>query len=186
MIQWLESFGVVPQWGMFATLLTIAGGVITAWIKFGPERKRAANEEKAIDATGMDKLLADYGKQVDQFRREVHALRNELQAVRIELQASDRISQQRNERISTMELIIELLISELERISPEGKKNPIIRQAKLMLRRISGIGDDPNQSHEMNSALAAEADAEQTVAATKRTVADIKANEARASDHGGE
>lgn len=159
------------QWAIIAALITAIGTVVGIWFKGAPDRKHAHNEEAIIAAGVMDKLLADYGQQVDKFRAEVACLRTELHA-------SDRISQQRNERISTMELIIELLITELERIDPDGKANPVIRQARIMFRHISILGEDPTQSHQMNLALHIQADAHQTVMSADHNVRDIAAAEA--------
>ena len=180
----LELFGLpvgtALQGGTFLTAIVALG---IWWIRGAPDRHRAKNETKLIDASEMEKVLADYATQVKAFRVEVHALRNELQALQGELRASDKVSQQRNERISTMELIIELLITELERLDPNSV---IVRQAKMMMRRISGGFQDPTKSHEMNSAEAAVADAKQTVSSAERTVVEIEANEAREAGHDGE
>jgi hypothetical protein len=178
-------FGIsVPsllQGGGLVTLFVAIMGGVTMWIRGMADRGRVVNETKALDATQMEKVLADYAIQVQAFRGEVHELRNELQAVRGELHDSDRVSQQRNERISTMELIVELLITELARLDPGSI---IVAQARMMMRRVGSWHGDPSKSHEMNSAEGAVADAKQTVASAQRTVADLQASEDRAGQDG--
>lgn len=171
MLQWTGlAPGTLPQWG---ALVAIIAGVLIWWIKTGPERGRVANERKQIDITEMDKVLADYAKQIAEFRKEVHGYKNEVQAVRGELWASERLSSQRNNWNSDMVFIIELLISELERLDP---KSAIVKQAKAMIKRM-GV-DDPNKSDALNTAETAVRDAKQTVRSTEHAVDEINATEA--------
>lgn len=164
----------VFQWGP----LSILAAVLIWWIRGIPQRLEAKIKSRAQNATEMERLLVDYAAQVALCRKEIHDLRGEMAKVQAQLHNSDKTSQQRSERISTMELIIELLITELERLDPTSI---IVRQAKMMLRRVSS-GGDPNKSQEMNSAVNAVTDAKQTVASAERTVTDLSATEARAAN----
>ncbi len=73
-----------------------------------------------------------------------------------------------------MEIIIELLITELERLDPNSV---IVRQAKLMLKRMN-VGD-PNKSDALNTAEGAVKDAKQTLRSTQETCDEVKQSEAK-------
>lgn len=166
--------GTVFQGGTFAVLLMILGTVAARYVQGMPDRQRAGNESKALNIGEMETILADYAEQIKTFRAEVHGYRNELQAVRGELLASDKISSQRSDRINNMVFIIELLISELERLDPSSV---IVKQAKAMLRHMAG--GDPKKSEALNVAETAVADAKQTVRSAENTVVEISVNEAK-------
>ncbi len=161
-----------------ATLFTVlVAGLMTTryWIQGSPERSRVRNERKTIDMVDMDKRLADYADQVKDFRKEVHGLRNELQTALAEQLTSDKLSDQRSNWINDMLFIIELLIAELERLDP---KSAIVKQAKMMLKRIKDQGTDPSKTEAMNIAETAVRDAKQTVRSAEHTVVEISADEA--------
>ncbi len=159
----------------FATVLVVGLMALRYWIQGSPERARVRNERKSIDMIDMDKRLADYADQVKDFRNEVHGLRNDLQLALAELLTSDKLSDQRSNWINDMLFIIELLIAELERLDP---KSAIVKQAKMMLRRIKEQGNDPSKTEAMNIAETAVRDAKQTVRSAEHTVIEISADEA--------
>ncbi len=168
--------GSFVDWGIFASLLTIVMGGITVWIKGMPDRGRVQNERKVIDLGEMAQVIANYEVTVKGFRDEVHGLRNELQAVRGELLASDKVGDQRHNWISDLMFIIDLLISEVERLDP---KSATVKQARAMLKRMGGTSDDAAKSDAMNIAEAAARDARQTVRSTEHAVEEIGAKEAK-------
>lgn len=169
--------GTTAQWAQFAALLAIIMGGIRVWIKGLPERGRVANERKVIEISETDRLIASYEVTVKAFRAEVHGYRNDLQAVQGELLASDKVSSQRHNWINDMMFIIELLITELERLDP---KSPTVKQAKAMLKRMGGgSGDDAAKSEAMNVAETAARDARQTVRSTELAVEVVAAKEAK-------
>jgi len=174
--------GTAASWTLVGIAITSFFTALGIWFKHGPDRLRAANEAianaaqaaitaKAAETSEMEKVLANYGAQIKDFRDEVHKYRNEIQAVRGELWASDRVSQQRGERISTMEIIIELLIAELD------PNSFAVKQAKIMLHRLSG--GDPHKSEALNNAEHAVADAKQTVRSASAARDDVKDAEAK-------
>lgn len=169
--------GSFLSWGTFLSLVTIIVGAITVWIKGYPDRGRVANERMVIESSEMEKVIANYEITVKGFRDEVHGLRNELQIVRGELFASDKVGDQRNNWINDMMFIIELLISEVERLDP---KSPTIKQARAMLHRMGGNSSkDADKSEAMNTAETAARDARQTVRSTEHAVEEIAAKEAK-------
>ena len=170
-----HATGTTAAWTLVGIAITSFFTALGIWIKYGPDHKRAANEEKVIEGTEMDRVLANLQQQVHEYRAEVHAYRNEVQALQGELSAATKVSNQRSDRIDTLELIIELLLSELERIDPHSI---IVRQAKIMLRRVSA--NDPAKSAALNVVEHAVADAKQTVRSTERAADEIRVNEAKA------
>ncbi len=158
-----------------ATVIFAAFMALRYWIQGSPERSRVRNETKVLDISEMDKRLADYAQQVKDFRTEVHSLREDLQKALAEQLTSDKLSDQRSNWINDMLFIIELLITELERIDP---KSAIVKQAKMMLKRIKAQGTDPLKSESLNIAETAVRDAKQTVRSAEHTVVEITADEA--------
>ncbi len=158
-----------------ATVIFAAFMALRYWIQGSPDRSRVANETKVLDMAAMDKRLSDYAQQVRDFREEVHGLRNDLQTALAEGVISDKLSDQRSNWINDMMFIIELLISELERID---SKSMIVKQARSMLKRIKGQGTDPLKSESLNNAETAVRDAKQTVRSAEHTVVEINADEA--------
>ncbi len=159
--------------GNAATFAMLAG-IIIWWIRGMPERGRVKNERKSIDMAEMDKLLADYGEQIKAARQAIHDLRNELHVALGALSASDRVSDQRHNWIGDMLFIIELLISELERLDP---KSMIVKQAKAMLKRIKGDGTDNTKSEVRNATETAARDARQSARSAEHAVVEVVANE---------
>ncbi len=164
--------GSAAAWATFAAIVAAAFTALGIWFRHGPDRKRADNERKALDATEMERILADYADQIKAFRLEVHGYRNEVQAVRGELLASEKVSSQRSDWIQDMMFVIELLISELERIDPQSL---IVKQAKAMLKRMGDV--DPAKSDALNTAEHAVRDAKQTVKSATAAVAEVKQSE---------
>ena len=176
MMSLIGASGTTAQWALLGVVVTAFFTALGIWIQHGPERKRAANEAKIIDATGMDKLLADYSKQIGEFRIEVHGYRNEMQALQGELSAANRLSNKRSDRIDTLQIIVELLLTELERLDPDSL---IVKQAKIMLRRTATEPRDPGESEAMATARGTVRDAKQAVRSAEHTVVEIDVNEAK-------
>ena len=171
----LPVLGTIPQWG---TLFAILGGALIWWIKTAAERGRVTNERLALTTTAEANLRDEYAVQLRDFRDEVRKYRNELQAVQGELMVSDRLSSQRSGWNTDMMFIIELLVSELERLDPTSKA---VKQAKAMLKRMAGEGNDPAKSDALNTAETAVVDAKQALRSTQHTVLEINADEATAA-----
>ncbi len=159
----------------FATVLVVAFMALRSWIQGLSDRGRVRNETKVLDMAEMDKRLADYDQQVKDFREEVHGLRQDLQKALAEQLTSDKLSDQRSNWINDMMFIIELLISELERID---SKSQIVKQARTMLKRIKEQGTDPSKSEVHNAAEIAARDARQSARSAEHTVIEIAADEA--------
>lgn len=168
--------GTLPVWGTFLAMLSILGLVLRVWIVGLPDRRRADNEAHVIEGSEMERVVAELRSQIKDLRAEVHLYRNEVQALQSELSASKKLSNQRSDRIDTLQIIIELLLSELERIDPDSL---IVKQAKLMLRRSGGDVAKPDDSDAMSTAKGAVRDAKQAVRSAEHTVVEINVNEAK-------
>jgi hypothetical protein len=155
--------GTVPQWGTFATVLLILAGIVAAWVKGMPDRKRADNEEKKISGDQYSEQMEQYAEQIKEFREEVHGYRNELQIVRREAADAERESSRRGDHITNLTFIVRLLMSELERIAPDSI---ILKQAEALMLQLT-VAEKP--------ASPARA-ARDTVRAAQRTVDQIEGN----------
>ncbi len=168
------QLGTFFQGATFFTVLAAGLMALRYWIQGSPERARVRNERKTIDMGEMDKRLADYAEQIKDFRKEVHGLRQDLQkALAVQL-TSDKVSDQRSNWIDDMLFIIELLISELERLDP---KSPIVKQAKGMLKRMTSTSGDAGKSEARNATETAARDARQSARSAEHAVVEVAANE---------
>lgn len=158
------GIGTLPQWGMLVTLLTIAGGMVTAWIRNKPAWVRAQSD--ADTASG-----AQYAAQITEFRNEVHKYRNELMLVQARLTMAEGESRRRGDRITMMTLIIHLLIGELKRLDPASET---VKQAETLLDRMRQGETDADDG--VSDTLGA---AQKTTRAAQNTENQIKAEEAR-------
>jgi hypothetical protein len=139
------QMGTVFQGG---TLLAVLGLALVWWIRGAPERARAKNEARKIEADEHTLIRTDYVQQIKDWRVEVHALRNELHALEGEQRKSSKdiaaatslIRNYEDDR-RTMLFLIRLLISELERLDPNSI---IVRQAKETLEQ---MGHRPEDQH---------------------------------------
>lgn len=169
------AFSPVISAGNWLVILVLTlGGIVTAVLKYGPDRRRAENEGQQIKINEAELIRADYAKQIADFRMEVHGYRNELQVMQGELRVSDKIAGERNDRIATMETIIELLISELERLDPNSV---VVKQAKLMMKRRDK--NDPYKSDALNAAEGTMRDTEQANRSAKAACREVKDAEKR-------
>lgn len=167
----LTNSGSTALWTLVGIAVTSFFTALGIWFKYGPARMKAKNEEKVIDQSGMEKVIINNTAQLKDFRDEVHKYRNEMQVLQGELWASNRVSNQRSDRIDTLETIIELLLSEIERLDPNSI---VVRQAKIMLRRVVA---EQGKSSALNTAEHAVADAKQTVVSATATCDEVRATE---------
>ena len=141
-----------------------------------PDRRRADNEAQIIEGSEIDSVIAELRAQLKEYRAEVHFFRNEVQALQGELKTANRFSNQRADRIETLQIIVELLLSELEKLDPDSL---VVKQAKIMLRRTATEPRDPSESEAMATARGTVRDAKQAVRSAEHTVVEINVNEAK-------
>lgn len=149
------------QGGTMAVAVASLFTALGIWFRYGPERKRATNEEKIIDN-------ADISSRLKEFRLEVHALRNELQAVQMELHNARNQSARRGDKLNMLLFIVRMVMDELSARDPG---NQVLAQVKNLLSRVD---DEPNRSG--SDVLQA---AEEAHEATGATVQQVKAEEAK-------
>lgn len=190
----MELFGLnlgTPFQG--ATLFAVITAFFTAlgiWLKYGPDRKRAANEEKVIDN-------AEEARRDTVTRAEVHKLKNDIAKCIAGVAAADRknlaleklhatsvvASTARRDQMDNMMSLIEMLIAEIERIDTDSI---IVPQAKMLAKQMRASAEraaallqplirpiDPNLSDAMNTAEAAVSDARQTVISATATRTEV-------------
>lgn len=199
------GFADVPiQWAILATVLA---GFATAFFKFRPDQTRAITEGRLAEAQVIaaakvaaaaaiaEAKLAEDKDTTDRFREfraEVHALKNEIMVLIAKQEKSDlkqaelekmlnhalSHSSMRQGQISMLTSLVELLVSEIERLDPDSI---IMKQAKMMLKQIkeASTPGDGWKSDALNNAETADHDAEQTRRSTKAAVDDVKASEAK-------
>lgn len=114
-------------WGLLGTFIASVFTLLGLWIKYGPDNKRADNEAKVVEKDAAAIVLSEYAAQVKEFRNEVHKYKNEVQVLQGELMLNDK-------NMATMELVVELLITDAEIRDPN---NPVVRQAKRMMARVT-------------------------------------------------
>lgn len=175
--------GTLPQWGMLVTLLGIAAGLWTAWIRGAPERRRAANEARIIDNTEAGRLRDEFMALHKLDRKDIHDLRNSLAILTGDqhkctkaLGEAHAENLKNRDDMRTLLFLIRLLISEVKRLDPDPE-NIIIKQAEmtlLELERKRKAGDEVVVGAAETADRAVTA-AEKTVDAARETVAEIKA-----------
>ncbi len=153
--------GSAAQW---ATFVVIIIGGITAWFKYAPERRRAANEGDQIKINEAELIRTDYAKQIADFRREVHGYKNEVAKVTAALSLSESARRRRDDRIAQMMFVLRLLMSEVRRLDP---KSVILDQAEAMLEQMAA----EDARHAPRDAMS---QAQDTVKAAQATVEELK------------
>ncbi len=176
--------GSAAQW---ATLAAIIIGGITAWFKYGPDRKRADNEGIIIANMDAERLRREYDDLNQQNRKDIHDLKDKLAVTEAAIHQSDKallkaasVQLQDRADMNSMMFLIDLLISEVKRLDPDPE-NKIIAQAEMVLAhmREQRTGGNPSQTPAMNTADHTLADAKQTVRSATVARDEIKASEAK-------
>ena len=185
----LELFGQVLgtplQGGIFGVLLASFVLALRTYLIKRPDMTRAENEGRVIHNSEL-------ARQYHEWRKEVHSLKNDIAMLIAQQSASDTkvaelesllnqslsTSSMRRQQMTGMMSLIELLITELERI--DGK-SIIVPQARALLKQMrdTAASDDPSKSHALNTAEHAVLDAKQTLASTRATREEVKKEEGK-------
>lgn len=158
-------FGTVFQAGTLAVAVASFFTAVGIWIRYGPDRKRAANEEKIIDNESIAARLKE-------FRVEVHGLRNELQAIQGQLHTAQNQSARRGDKLNMLLFILKMVMDELSARDPD---NMVLRQARSLLARVE---EEPEPQGRSNALKAAE----ETVEAARTAVNEVKRSESEDSE----
>ena len=191
MTEWLIRFapGTVPQWGMLVTLLTMAVGMATVWIRHGPARMAQANAATVIEHTDSALLRAEYLALNEKTRKDYHDLANEFQKlVGTQKTCEKALLESRAENrgyrddMQMLLFLAKLLIKEIKRLDPDPN-NLIIEQAEMTLFQLEQKHNpsppEPTKSPQRQAAEGAVLSAERTLDAAAHTVDEIDAEEGK-------
>ena len=171
--------GNTAQWTLVGVVITSFFTALGIWFKYEPDRKRANNEEKAIELSDAEKLRLEYTGLNKQARQDIHDMREQLATMQAKQHFSDRrlleaATVQRQDRadMDTMMFLIRLLISEVKRLD-KSDNNAIIDQAETVLAHLTTIRGAAIPKSETLTA------AENAHLATQETVDEILAAEGK-------